>query len=76
MKKRISFKRVYIIYLFILILASIASIAYVNVLLHQYEELRPERCIEEAINELTAEATQGIFWEKYKPHICMYPLDQ
>ena len=66
MKKRISFKRVYIIYLFILILASIASIAYVNVLLHQYEELRPERCIEEAINELTAEATQGIFWEKYK----------
>ena len=65
MKKKITFKKVYLIYLVIVVLALVAAIIYVNVLLHRYEDLRPEVKVEEAMAELKAAATDGSFWEKY-----------
>lgn len=63
--KRVTLKKIYFIYLSLLLLASISMITYVNVLLRQYEELRPERCVEEAIDKLQEDVLEGNFWDKY-----------
>lgn len=65
MKKKITFKRVYLIYLAIVVIALVAAIIYVNVLLHRYEDLRPEVKVEEAMAELKNAAADGSFWDKY-----------
>ncbi len=65
MKKKITFKRVYLIYLAIVVVTLVAAIIYVNVLLHKYEDLRPEVRVEEAVAELKASAADGTFWSKY-----------
>ncbi len=63
--KRLSFKKAYFIFLSVLVAAAIALLIYVNVLLHQYEDLRPERRVEEAVDALVADASAGDFWNKY-----------
>lgn len=63
--KKLSFKRVYCIYLFVLLAVVIAALTYVYVILNQYEKLRPERCMEIAIEELSEEASKESFWTKY-----------
>jgi len=66
MKKiKLSFKKVYLIYLSVLVVAMIASLTYVNVLLHQYEDLRPERRVEQAMEMLVEDAANGNFFAKY-----------
>lgn len=66
MKKiKLSFKKVYLIYLSVLVVAMIASLIYVNVLLHQYEDLRPERRMQQAMEMLAEDAASGNFFEKY-----------
>ncbi len=62
---KISFKKVYLIYIFILFVASISSIIYVNKILHQYENMRPERCVESAITELAEAASDESFFTRY-----------
>ncbi len=63
--KKVKFKHVYLGYLVLLIVAASAAIIYVNVLLHRYEELRPEVRVEEAVTELCTAASQGSFWDTY-----------
>lgn len=65
MKEKITFKRVYLIYLAVVFVAVVAAIIYVNVLLHRYEDLRPEVKVDEAVAELKEAATNGTFWSKY-----------
>lgn len=65
MKKKLSFKKVYLIYLSVLVVLMIAAIIYVNILLRQYEDLRPERRVEEAMELLAEDAANGKLFEKY-----------
>ncbi len=65
MKKKITFKRVYLIYLAVVVVAAVAAIIYVNVLLHKYENLRPEVKVDEAVAALKEAAADGSFWETY-----------
>lgn len=64
-KKKLSFKKVYICYLLVVIVAMIAAIAYVYMVLQRYENLRPEKCVQQAIEQLAAEAKKGDFWDRY-----------
>lgn len=61
----LSFKKVYFIYLLVLVVLCIAAVTYVNRLLHQYEDMRPERCVEAAISELANDASSESFFTKY-----------
>lgn len=61
----LSFKKVYFIYLGVLIAAMISVIIYVNNLLHQYEDMRPEKHVEAAITQLTEDAKEDSFFTKY-----------
>lgn len=63
---KLTFKKVYCIYLLILAALCIAAIAYVNGLLHQYEDMRPEQCVEAAIEELVEDASNESFFTKYE----------
>lgn len=65
-KAKLSFTKVYLIYLSVLVVAMIAAIAYVNVLLHQYEDSRPERCVEQAMEMLAEDAANGELFTKYE----------
>lgn len=62
---KLSFKKVYVIYLVVLAVLSAAAIFYVNGLLHEYEDLRPEQRVEEAISELAQDATKDGFFSQY-----------
>lgn len=64
-KVKLSFKKVYLIYLSVLILAVIAALAYVRVLLHRYEDFRPERRMEQVMETLAQDAADGKFFAKY-----------
>ena len=61
----LSFKKVYFIYLGVLIAAMISVIIYVNNLLHQYEDMRPEKHVEAAITQLAEDAKEDSFFTKY-----------
>lgn len=61
----ISFKKVYLIYLIVLVIAMISAILYVRSLLQQYEDMRPEVCVEEAIAQLAEDAVDESFFTKY-----------
>lgn len=65
MKKKVTFKRVYLIYLAVVAVAAVAAIIYVNVLLHKYEDLRPEVKVDEVIAQMKEAAADGTFWNKY-----------
>ena len=64
-KLGLSFKKVYFIYLIILVVLSMAAILYVNGLLHQYEDMRPEKFVEGAMEVLAKDASDAKFFEKY-----------
>ena len=61
----VSFKKVYLIYLIVLVIAMISAILYVRSLLQQYEDMRPEVCVEEAIAQLAEDAVDESFFTKY-----------
>lgn len=62
---KLSFKKLYLIYLCVLVVAVIASLIYVNVLLRQYEDMRPERHMQEAMEMLVEDVSGGNLFEKY-----------
>lgn len=64
-KKKITFLKVYLVYIIILAAAVIASVSYVNKVMHQYENFRPEKCVEDAFVVLKDDIENGVFWEKY-----------
>lgn len=63
--KKISFKRVYLVYVIILIIASVAAVLYVRSVLKQYEELLPEKKVQAAMSQLTQDAETTAFFGKY-----------
>lgn len=62
---KLSFKKVFMIYLIVLVVLMISAIAYVYHLLGQYEDMRPERRVEEAIEQLSQDAKEESFFTKY-----------
>ena len=64
-KSSLTFKNLYLAYLMFLIVAVIAALMYVNGLLHRYEDMLPEQRVEEAVQQLIAEAGEEDFWKKY-----------
>ena len=66
MKKfNLSFKKAYLIYVGVLVVGMIVAIMNVNSMLHKYEEMRPERCVEAAIEQLAKDAKDDSFFTKY-----------
>lgn len=61
----LTYKKVYFIYLIILVIASLSIIMYVNGLLHDYEDMRPEKLVEESISKLAKDATNDDFFKQY-----------
>lgn len=64
-KKKITFKQVYLIYVILLAIAAVAAVIYVRSLLHQYEQLLPEKQVEDAIQQLVEDAGTKDFFTKY-----------
>lgn len=64
-RKGISFGWIYLIYLLMIIIGVVAALLYVNRTLQQYEEMRPEKCVAEAVETLAADAAEGDFFEVY-----------
>lgn len=64
-KKKITFKKVYLIYVIILLAASVAAVLYVSLVLRQYEELLPEKKVQAAMSQLTQDAGTDAFFAKY-----------
>ena len=64
-KLNLSFKKAYLIYVIVLVVAMIAALMYVNSLLHKCEEMRPEKCVEAAIEQLAKDAKDESFFTKY-----------
>lgn len=62
---KLSFKKVYGIYVLVLLVLCVAAIIYVNGLLRQYEEMRPEQRVKEAITMLAQEAEKDNFFATY-----------
>lgn len=65
MRKGISFKLVYLIYLALLVICVLAATLYVQSLLREYEASQPERCVEGVIEDMTAAAQDGSLWSAY-----------
>lgn len=61
----LSYKKVYFIYLAIVVLMSVVAILYVRNLLQRYEAMRPERRVEEAMTVLAEDALGDGFFSKY-----------
>ncbi len=64
-RKGISFGWIYLIYLLLIITGVVAALLYVNRTLQQYEEMRPEKCVAEAMEMLATDAAEGDFFEVY-----------
>lgn len=64
-EKKLTFKKFYVCYLIVLAVAVSAAVIYVNGLLQQYEDLRPETKVQEGIDQLASEAKEADFWSKY-----------
>lgn len=56
---------IYLIYLGILAAGVVACLIYVNVILHRYEDMRPEQRMAEVVTQLRTDALTGVFWGKY-----------
>ena len=64
-KGTLTFKRIYLIYLGLLTALVLAALAYVYFLLREYEAAQPERQVWQAVEELSAQAADGTFWDRY-----------
>ena len=64
-KLNLSFKKVYLIFVGVLAVAMVFALLHVRNLLNQYEDMRPERCVEAAIEQLTNDAKDESFFTKY-----------
>lgn len=64
-KQKITFAKIYLCYFALLTVAVIAAIIYVNGVLHQYEDMRPETRVQEAVDRLAADASKDEFWNVY-----------
>ena len=62
---KLTFKKVYLIYVIVLVVAMLSAIMYVNNLLHQYEDMRPEKRVEEAMEQLSKDSADESFFTKY-----------
>ena len=61
----LSYKKAYLIFLFILVLMSATVIMYVAGLLQKYEDMLPEQRVVEAIAVLGEDASDENFFSKY-----------
>lgn len=64
-KSKLTFKRVYLIYLAVLAVLVAAALGYVYSLLRQYEASQPEQQVWKAVDELAAQAENGTFLSSY-----------
>jgi len=64
-KNKITFKKVYLAYVMILLAASVAAVLYVSSVLKQYEEMLPEKKVQAAMSQLTQDAATDAFFGKY-----------
>ena len=64
-KHKLTFKRIYLIYLAVLALLVAAALGYVYTLLRQYEASQPEQQVWKAVDELSARAADGTFLSHY-----------
>lgn len=65
MKKKLSFKMVYILYVSVLVLLVSLATLYVSRLLQKYEDSMPEQYVKNAYEELVRTAKDGILWQQY-----------
>ena len=65
MKKKWTFKKIYLIYVSVLVVSVAVASFYVARLLQKYEDSLPEQCVENVIDELTAMANEGTLWQQY-----------
>lgn len=65
MKKKLTFKTVYFIYVSVLVLLVALATLYVSRLLQKYEDTRPEQYVKNAYEELVAGAKEGSLWQEY-----------
>lgn len=64
-KKKITFLKVYLVYLSLLAVLVTAAVMYVNSVMHRYEDTRPEKYVKEAVELLNEEIANGEFWTSY-----------
>lgn len=64
-ENKLTFKKVYLIYVGVLVLLVISAVFYVRSLLNEYEKSQPEYYIEQTIEDLLIQAGDGSFWEHY-----------
>ena len=65
MKKKLTFKMAYIIYVSVLVLLVSLATLYVSNLLKKYENAMPEQCVRNAYEELVTFASEGTLWQQY-----------
>ena len=65
MKKKLTFKMAYIIYVSVLVLLVGLATLYVSRLLQKYEDSMPEQCVKNAYEELVTFAREGTLWQQY-----------
>lgn len=65
MKRRSIFWRAYLVFVAVLAVLVIAAVLYVRSVLHDYEASQPERYVQDAIAQLSAQAEAGSFWEEH-----------
>ncbi len=65
MKKKITFKKAYLIYVAILAVLVASASLYVSRLLQKYEDTMPEKYVEDAFLELADKAKEGTLWQQY-----------
>ena len=76
-RSKLSFKRIYLIYLGVLAALVIAAVAYVYFLLREYEASQPEQQVWLAVEELAAQAADGTFLDQYDiPQAAPGPFEQ
>lgn len=63
--KKLTFKTAYFIYLGVLVVLVALASLYVSRLLQKYEDTRPEKYVENAIEELSNKAAEGTLWQTY-----------
>ena len=65
MKKKITFKKAYLIYVVVLAVLVLLASFYVSRLLQKYEDTMPEKYVENAFCELVNKAKEGKLWQQY-----------
>lgn len=64
-RKKVSFRRAYLIYAACLMCIVAAASLYVYFFLRGYEAAQPEQQVRDVIARLTADAADGTFWDRY-----------